>query len=65
MNAELLTPRIVQAADDIGKARANLKRAMERAQQVASDMSTDGWTEVAIGKALGVNRLTVRRWLGK
>lgn len=62
---DLLTPRIIAAADAIHQARADLKRVMDAARIVAVDMAADGWTEVAIAKALGVNRLTVRRWLGK
>lgn len=62
---DLITPKIIRAAGDLAKARANLKLAMAQAEKVGLAMLADDWTEVAVGKALGVNRMTVRKWAGK
>jgi hypothetical protein len=38
---------------------------METAQNVAISARANGTPETEIAKTLGVNRMTVRRWLGK
>ena len=38
---------------------------MKSAEEAAIDAHNDGVPETEIARELGVNRLTVRRWLGK
>jgi transposase len=38
---------------------------MDEARTAALVAINDGMTEVDVAKQLGVNRMTVRRWLGK
>jgi transposase len=38
---------------------------MDKARTAALDAHADGIPETEIAKVLGVNRMTVRRWLGK
>lgn len=47
------------------KARENLDGAMDEARRAALTLIDQGVTEVDVAKTLGVNRMTVRRWLGK
>jgi transposase len=47
------------------KDRARLAATMEAAEQAAVAAIAEGATEVDVAKTLGVNRMTVRRWLGK
>lgn len=47
------------------KARANLDGVMDEARRAALTLIDRGVTEVDVAKQLGVNRMTVRRWLGK
>lgn len=54
-----------KAARDLRSARARLQYAMETAQLAALDAIAEGDTEVDVAKALDVNRMTVRKWLGK
>lgn len=57
--------RLAKAARTLQKARAALDTAMESAAAATRQAIDDGLTEVDIAKALGVNRMTVRKWLGK
>jgi hypothetical protein len=57
---------------DLAQAKAGLARALEadqsskrHAARVAQRAAKEGMSEVEIAKRLDVNRLTVRRWLGK
>lgn len=59
-------------ADDLDRAAANLKaarlsltNATEVAQGAAWVAAQSGQSEQSIADALGVNRLTVRKWIGK
>lgn len=54
-----------KAARDLTNARARLSQAMEFAAQVAVAAHADGMTEVDLAQHLGVNRMTIRKWLGK
>lgn len=45
--------------------RKRLEASMHDAGQAAIKASADGMPETEIARVLGVNRLTVRRWLGK
>jgi transposase len=59
-----MTP-LAKAARELRVARARLDAAMEAARAVAIAEHASGTAETDIAKALGVNRMTVRRWLGK
>jgi predicted transcriptional regulator len=54
-----------KAASKIGKARSDLQVAMNAAKDAAIAAHADGVTEVEIAVNLGVNRMTIRKWLGK
>jgi predicted transcriptional regulator len=47
------------------RARDTLAAVMNEATDVAVAAHKAGTTEVEIARTLGVNRMTVRRWLGK
>lgn len=49
----------------LAAARAALKAALKAAEEAAVAAIKAGGTEVAVAEALGVNRLTVRKWMGK
>jgi transposase len=54
-----------KAARDLTKARASLADAMKFAADVAVAAHAEGATEVDLAQHLGVNRMTIRKWLGK
>lgn len=59
-------PTPAKAARDLAQARDRLDQAMQAAAATAVAMyEVDGTPETTIAETLGVNRLTVRRWLGK
>lgn len=47
------------------RARNLLAAAMQQAEGTAISASMEGMPETQIARALGVNRMTVRKWLGK
>jgi transposase len=53
------------AAKDLAKARRVLTVAMKQAESTAIAAARGGTSESEIARTLGVNRMTVRRWLGK
>jgi predicted GIY-YIG superfamily endonuclease len=53
------------AATELRLARTEVREAMCEAERAALVAINDGMTEVDAAKQLGVNRMTVRRWLGK
>ena len=53
------------AATALRQARENGSAATTAGRNAARNASKAGMSEVAIAKALGVNRRTVRNWLGK
>lgn len=53
------------AAELLRESRARIDGAIAAARTVAALAVGDGVSEVAVAKALGVDRLTLRRWLGK
>lgn len=58
--------QLASAAADLAVARAGLVRAKDAAKAAAVAAHKAGHSEVAIAKALGVDRAnTLRRWLGK
>ncbi len=56
---------LTKAARDLTKARDTLAKAMEFAAEVAVEAHAEGMTEVQLAQHLGVNRMTIRKWLGK
>jgi uncharacterized protein YjcR len=54
-----------KAARDLTNARAHLAEAMKFAADVAVAAYAEGMTEVDLAQHLGVNRMTIRKWLGK
>jgi transposase-like protein len=53
------------AARKLRSARQRLDTAMQAAEQAAITAHAKGAPETDIARTLGVNRMTVRRWLGK
>ena len=56
---------MTKAARELRAARSRLDTAMTSARTAAIAEHAAGIPETEIAKALGVNRMTVRRWLGK
>jgi DNA invertase Pin-like site-specific DNA recombinase len=54
-----------RVARALAKSRARLTETMAEAEAAAISAHADGVSEVEIARTLGVNRMTVRRWLGK
>ncbi|BBX23763.1 hypothetical protein MTER_31740 [Mycolicibacter terrae] len=57
--------KLKQANAAITTARQNLAAAMKAAEAAAIEADANGVSEVNITTHLGVNRMTVRKWLGK
>jgi len=49
----------------LAAARERLEAAMSAAEATADDAYHEGVPEAEIARLLGVNRMTVRKWLGK
>lgn len=49
----------------IARNRENHTKIMAEAADTARTALANGMTEVDVAKALGVNRMTVRKWAGK
>lgn len=60
-----MTTELDKAARSLRAARSHLDRAMVDAAAAARNAHSLGEAETVIATALGVNRMTVRRWLGK
>lgn len=56
---------LASAAKTLRQARTRLAAAMDAAEQAAVQAAQEGAPETEIARTLGVNRMTVRRWLGK
>jgi DNA invertase Pin-like site-specific DNA recombinase len=54
-----------RAARDLYTARQTLDACMWRAKKAAIKAAAKGTPETEIAGKLGVNRMTVRKWLGK
>lgn len=54
-----------RAGERLRRARAALAQAMAGAEAEGLHALADGVPEVAVARALGVNRMTVRKWAGK
>lgn len=63
--AKNIAGALLEAAAALQQARDTLDAATEAAKQAAVRAVGAGASEVRVADALGVNRLTVRRWLGK
>ena len=57
--------KLAAAAEELRAARHRLEVATGKAATAALDALEAGETEVAVAAALGVNRLTIRKWAGK
>jgi hypothetical protein len=53
------------AGRKLRSARQRLDAAMKTAERAATSAHRAGTPETVIAQGLGVNRMTVRRWLGK
>jgi transposase len=58
-------PELRLAARNLRAARSRLDAAMVSAKEFAIQANADGMPETEIAKLFDVNRMTVRRWLGK
>lgn len=56
---------LTRAGRNLRSARSRLAEAYGDAQAAALTAAADGLSEVRIARVLGVNRLTIRKWLGK
>lgn len=63
--AKKMAESLTEAGDTLQSAREYLEEATESAKGAAKAAVDLGATEVRIAEALGVTRLTVRKWLGK
>lgn len=54
-----------RAANKMRKAQENLEKAREEVRELAKLAHSENMYEVTITEALGVDRMTVRRYLGK
>ena len=57
--------RLAQAGTALRAARQREAETLTAARNAALAMDSDGMSERKIGRQLGVNRKTVRKWLGK
>lgn len=66
VHSRRMTPgELIRVGRDLQAARTKLEAAMHRAAEWAEQAHAGGMPETEIARLLGVNRLTVRRWLGK
>lgn len=49
----------------LARARARVKAKLEEAESLAVQADGEGVPEAEIARLLGVDRMTVRKWLGK
>jgi len=61
----LMAVDLAAAAHDLRAARAHLQQTMTDAQKAAITAHASGTPETEIARTLGINRMTVRKWLGK
>ena len=54
-----------RAGARLRRARAAAEQATEEAREAALQALADGAAEAAVARALGVDRMTVRKWAGK
>lgn len=63
--AKTIAGELLAASSALQAARDGLQEAMDDAKDAALKAIKAGATEVRVAEALGVNRLTVRKWQGK
>jgi DNA invertase Pin-like site-specific DNA recombinase len=61
----MLSHDLTSASAGLRRARNELAAALQNAELTAIAAHKDGMPETRIAAGLGVNRMTVRRWLGK
>lgn len=54
-----------RAGNRLRRARAALSKAIEEAEAEAIRALSEGTSESAVARTLGVDRMTVRKWAGK
>jgi hypothetical protein len=57
--------RLAKAAQRLAAARAEETAARQHVRELAIAAIAAGQTEAGVARALGVNRMAVREWLGK
>lgn len=57
--------RLTHAGNRLARARGNVDALMDNAREIALDAISSGATEAEVARILGVDRMTVRKWLGK
>jgi hypothetical protein len=57
--------RLTHAANRLAKARVKLDTELDEARRIALDALGSGAAEAEVARILGVDRMTVRKWLGK
>ena len=60
-----MTSELERAGRKLLSARKAEEAAFDAAKTAALQAITEGQTEVAVAAALGVDRMTVRKWVGK
>lgn len=60
-----MSAQLGRAGRNLRSARQRLEIAMKAAEQAAISSYAEGVPETRIAEELNVNRMTVRRWLGK
>jgi acyl-CoA reductase-like NAD-dependent aldehyde dehydrogenase len=56
---------IERLGEDIADAREEVAQVVAMARATVIVAANDGWSEVALAQNLGVDRMTIRKWLGK
>ena len=57
--------QVATAARELQRARAAQARAMDKVRWAVVQAVMDGMTEAEAARIAGVDRMTVRKWLGK
>lgn len=65
MNYIDMEKMIADVAKTIRRGRQTAREGLNRAENLAPRAIEEGWTESGLARALGVDRMTVRKWLGK
>jgi hypothetical protein len=65
INNDPVTTALARAGHHLRLARQSLDYAKDDAQDAAKMAVKDGQSEQYVAEMLGVNRLTVRKWVGK
>lgn len=60
-----MNDELERAGARLRRARASLATATEEAREIGTRALAEGHAEAAVARALGVDRMTVRKWAGK